>query len=593
MTFTMQVIDSYLRNVPPGYALLLSGPWGAGKSFFWTRYASQLEGLHAVTISAAGLQTSADLEDALLTASLAPLANSVIGEAGAIIGKALLRVVKVDPKDIKLKADIFPGKSVVCIDDVERFAGAFPALFGFIVNLLDGSGVHCILIADEDRALANLEGYAAYKERIVGKTVVVSPTIREFCDQVVKGFGTAQSRRVLDGGMEVLVNLIVGAKLANLRTVRFLLTELEAVVREMPAATAERVMSSSLPSAMLFWAVAIARSPSNMQLLVRAFQGDIGMAISMARRNQSEDTRRDTRDEDDDIKRLSDLLYGLGLEDAAYNWPNSKAFIALAKGEVFDPNALIADFGLLDTEECEVDDLDLLRHHYKQNDTDVQQAITRLRAAAIDGKPAVLAHLFQVFRTVYYLAENHITTFTPQEWTQEVLGTLARWRENPEQVDSGEFEVWPSAYSPDEQTVIKLAEEVSEAVKNVEQGRHRQAAVNGLLTGKGSPSQDRLQVVFADDTDVDWFFSQLKTAGSPAIQRVYSLFSSHLRVVNAVQFVAVEAHFARELADKIETHIEKRRPMPVLDSELHILARLLRTFADKMDKDSAALRSHA
>lgn len=583
----MQAIDAYLRNVPPGYALLLSGPWGAGKSFFWTRYANALKEMRAVTISAAGLHTSTDLEDALFNASIAPLANSMLGETGAVIGKALLRVVKVDPSDIKFRADISPGKSVVCIDDVERFAGPFPALFGFIVNLLDASGVHCILIADENRAVANLKDYAIYKERIVGKTITVAPTIRDFCDQIIRGFSNPQSRRVLETGLDRLEGLIVAAKLSNLRTVRFFLTELEAVAREIPAEAADRLMSSTLPSAIFFYSAAIARSPDNARLVERAFKGDAGMVMSIARMGRNQDQNKISEDPSDDIGKLSILLDELGLADAAYEWPESHALTSLATGSEFNQSVLIADFGLCDADSTTIDDLEILRHHYKQSDSDVQSAITRLRATAAHGEPAVLMRLFQVFRTINHLAVNNITPFTSEDWTKEVLATLAKWRDHPELVESGALDIWPEHYSANEQQVIDAARAVSEAVNSLDQRRYREAAIQGLLTGTGHHPHDRVQVIFSEETDPEWLLSQLMIFGPPAIQRIYLHFRSHLRVSNAAQFVGVEAPFARALAERFQTEIEVRRPMPILDSELHVLARLLITFADKMDEDLA------
>ncbi len=584
----MQAIDAYLRNVPPGYALLLSGPWGAGKSFFWSHYSSNLSGLRPITISAAGLQSSADLEDALFTASIAPLANSLLGETSAVIGKALLRVVKIDPKDISFKADIAPGKSVVCIDDVERFAGPFSALFGFVVNLLDASGIHCILIADEGRAVAQLGTYADYKERIVGKTIVVTPTVSVFCDEIVKGFSDAQSRRVLGAGLEQLVGLITGAKLVNLRTVRFFLTELEAIVREIPEDAAGRVMSSSLPSAVLFWSAAIARSPDNARLVERAFQGDVGLVISMVRMNRSENAHLPPDGSSDEVGRLSSLLDELGLADAAYGWPESKTLISIARGSEFDPMSLVEDFHLRDGGSVTIDDLELLRHHYEHSDSDVQEAVTRLRAAAIDGAPAVLMRFFQIFRTINYLAEIHITSFTPEEWIEDVLTTMRYWRDHPDKLESGEFEAWPGHYSSDEKLVIDEALEVSESVKRLDQRRYREAAIEGLLTGVGYHPQDRLQVIFAEETDAGSFLTKLKASGAPAIQRVSSLFRSHLGVINAARFVGVEARFARQLANGIRSDIVVQRPMPILDAELLGLARLLLTFANKMEKDIAA-----
>lgn len=537
-------------------------------------------------MSAAGLQTSTDLEDALFAASLGPIGNSIVGETGAVIGKALLRVIKVDPGDIKLKADMAPGKSVVCIDDVERFAGDFSVLFGFIVNLLDETGIHCVLIADENRAVANLDGYATYKERIVGKTVLVSPTVRDFCEEVINGFANQQSREALGPGLEELVALIANAKLSNLRTVRLFLTELDAVIREMPREAANRVMASALPSAMLFWSASIARSSDNLILVERAFQGDVGMAIAMARVNRTETKQRDSNDAPDDLERLAALLSELGLENDSYGWPESRALVSLAKGGAFDLNDLVREFSLHEAGDVEIDDLEILRHHYKNGDSEVHDAIARLRAAAIDGKPPILMRLFHVFRMIHYLAENYITTFTPEEWTQEVLATLEKWRQNPENVQCGQLEIWPEKHGDNELLVVNALEQVSESVKRLDERRVRKAAVHSLLTGEGHSLQDHLQVVFADEVDAEWFLEQLKAAGSPAIQRVHSLFRSHLRISNAVQFVAIEARFARQLSELITTKIELRRPMLILDSELRMLADLLRTFAEKMDKDS-------
>ncbi|USJ01060.1 KAP family NTPase [Xanthomonas prunicola] len=218
----MKQLDLYLQGPQPGYAMLIGGSWGVGKSFVWQRYARQLEEITPITISAAGLQTAEDLERALFQASISDLGPKPMIELGSVVGRALLRVVKVDPNDIKLKADVTGGRSVICIDDIERFAGDFNVIFGFVVNLIDVNGVHCVLIADEERANERFKNeYGKYKERIVGKTIVLQPNIHDFCDQVIKGFANQQVREAMLAGAERLVALIEGAKLRNLRAVRF------------------------------------------------------------------------------------------------------------------------------------------------------------------------------------------------------------------------------------------------------------------------------------------------------------------------------------------------------------------------------------
>lgn len=191
----MRALESYVQSPPPGYALLLSGEWGVGKSYSWTHFSDKLrsDGFTVLTISAAGLALMEDLEQALLEVSIEGVGPAALREAGAIVGKALLRLVKVDPKDIKLRAELASGKTVVCIDDLERFSGKFSVLLGFVLNLLDRASVHCVLIADEDRAAEQFKRYRKVKERIVGKTIAVESPRDQFCSLQIKSFSNLRS----------------------------------------------------------------------------------------------------------------------------------------------------------------------------------------------------------------------------------------------------------------------------------------------------------------------------------------------------------------------------------------------------------------
>jgi KAP family P-loop domain len=155
-----QKLTQYLRSAAPSSAILLRGAWGSGKSFFWDGFKErQLPKLRKkdITFSVAGLATLEELEQAMFLASVKNLGTDTFRETGTVVGRALLRLVKIDPDDIKLKADVRSGKTVICIDDLERFGGDFKVLFGFIVSLLDAAKLHVVLISDEERAIKELE----------------------------------------------------------------------------------------------------------------------------------------------------------------------------------------------------------------------------------------------------------------------------------------------------------------------------------------------------------------------------------------------------------------------------------------------------
>ena len=71
----MKPVDTYLKSPPPGYALLVAGPWGSGKSHWWNSYSQGLKAIDRVpiTISAAGLRSAEELESALFQASIEDL----------------------------------------------------------------------------------------------------------------------------------------------------------------------------------------------------------------------------------------------------------------------------------------------------------------------------------------------------------------------------------------------------------------------------------------------------------------------------------------------------------------------------------------
>lgn len=578
----MQAIDAYLQSPPPGYALLIEGPWGVGKSFFWSQKARELKGLTAITFSAAGLNTYDDLERALFQASIKGFGPSAAIETGAVLGRALLRFVNIQPDDIKLKAEATGGKTVVCIDDVERFAGDFRTLFGFIVNLIDENGVHCILVADEKRALSDMKEYGVSKERIVGKTVRLRPDLRAVIVQIINGFASEQSRSNLKEGIDDLIQIIDNSGVRNLRTVRFYLTELDEVLRNLSQDEARVALKSSLPSALAFAVFAVAINVDNTELVVRAFSQDqLGMALAMHEHlsAKSEASR------DDGMSRLAELLTELRLYNEVDRWPRSRALLAMIGGGDCDYGQLADEFELRAplVKQGAPRPIEVLRRYYEHSDDVVLAAIPEVRDI-VHVKPAHLAELFDAFDTLYFFSQRGVFEPTPQEWTKEVLTALEDLARNPNDIASNAFEPWVDHLDDNRRAVLEACQSVAAMSEEFEKTKRREAALQALIIGLGEMPDATEFEIFGEVEDPEALFHSIRQAGMPAVVRFRRFFSARMRIQNSPDFIGGDRDGSLRLSDCIVGKIPTRRPMPILDAELIALADTLRRFAAFVDE---------
>ncbi|CAD0356304.1 P-loop NTPase fold protein [Xanthomonas hortorum] len=586
----MKQLDSYLQGPQPGYAMLIGGSWGVGKSFVWQRYSEKLQEITPITISAAGLQTAEDLERALFQASISDLGPKPMIELGSVVGRALQRVVKVDPDDIKLKADVTGGRSVVCIDDIERFAGDFNVIFGFVVNLIDVNGVHCVLIADEERADGRFKNeYGRYKERIVGKTIVLQSNIHDFCDQVIRGFANQQVREAMLGGAERIVALIEGAKLKNLRAVRFLLTEMEIVLRSLSPDLINRAIASSLPSALLFWIGATSKDAGNLRVVKRVF---LNQAIDFELATRIYEKRKNGQENDkavpDDIDKFSDLLNELGLSQEHGNWPTSSAFVDHVLGlERADYRQLSIDFGLVEAVAQHYDPISVINHYATHSDQDVQAAI-KIAHDEFHGDPAEVTRLFRIYRTLDYMASRGIFSMPQYAWRREVVDRLTGLIAEPHCVIPGVFEIFPGSYDPEEQPVFEKFEQVHNAVLDLRKANDRNDALAALLDGRAIGIDATISpLLVAVEGSESELLAKLRMAGVHAVLRLKEILSKRLAITNVATCVKADRISAIVLADHIEDSLNVARPMLILESELKELAWTLRRFVIHVDGNGA------
>ena len=580
----MRQLDNYLRTPQPGYAVLIAGDWGVGKSYKWARYASGLADRSPITISAAGLVSLEDLERALLQASIALEVPSMVAEVGSVLGKALLRVAKIEPKDITWRAELTREKTVVCIDDIERFAGPFSVVFGFVVNLIDSSGVHCVLIADEVRAGEKFGDFEKYKERIVGATIHVEPDLPTFCGLMINGFAGEGSRQILDGGVAHIIELVEGAGVTNLRTVRTLLGELKRLIDVLPKEALDQFFKSPLPSAVFFWAVVLARDANGRELVRKVFSIDhVGTMLAL------HDVMRERGEAaEDETSSLANTLEQLGMTGAVRSWPASQEFIDHMRGSLdVDYHVLATQFGLL-PEERPYDPLTVIGNYATVSDAEVQEAIqraqTELMAGGHEGEAVKLSRIFSIYRSLYFMSFKGVFVETQEQWNQTVLRRLDQFVRAPETVGCGGYEVWPGDYNAEEQEVIARCDEVVEAAREHVKAVASATALSWILRGEGVPPNTDVTPMFSSAPPPEALVDELRKNGTAAVIRLNQAFRKRLSLINSPDYVGGDREYAQQLIACIEREVPFQRPMSLLNAEFRQAIPTLQRFVQYVEK---------
>ena len=219
----------YVKNQKVDYAIMITGDWGSGKTYFWkNELIPELKKLKTkhYYVSLYGVKTVKELEALFLKAQYPVLENGLIQAAGAITETGL-KTFNIEPNLEGLKAQL--KGSIVCFDDLERSdLTALPALLGYINRLVEHDEVHVIILCDE-KVILNQQNkveddvicseYSVYKEKLVGYTYKFSPEFKDIANTFVTSVRYELGLHAyLLKKIKLIENLLVKSSLKNLRT---------------------------------------------------------------------------------------------------------------------------------------------------------------------------------------------------------------------------------------------------------------------------------------------------------------------------------------------------------------------------------------
>ena len=189
----LQAILDYVNTPRTQYAVLIEGPWGCGKTYFWKKSAEpelrkiQMGEGHCrpLYVSLYGCSRTRDIDTQLFLASHPQLRGEWTKRLSSIGGNVCGQIVKLftrielPPLDLRWFANM--DNAVVCFDDLERAKLSMKEALGYINTFVEHEGVKTVILANEagiDEA-SDKQTYLAMKEKVVGASLRLCAVLDE------------------------------------------------------------------------------------------------------------------------------------------------------------------------------------------------------------------------------------------------------------------------------------------------------------------------------------------------------------------------------------------------------------------------------
>lgn len=267
-----QSINSHIENYldeycnasnAPGFAILLKGKWGCGKTWFIQQYRKKLEDREpnsarhkykkSLYVSLYGVTSYTEIEDSFFK-QLHPVLSSEgmaitgkifqgvlktslhidLNQDGTNDGNVTLQIPKIDlPASFK-NAD----KRILIFDDLERCKIDIGNILGYINYFVEHQNLKVILLANEDKLLENQE-YKNIKEKLIGQTFNVNRNLHgALVSYIEEVNGTGENNNVefkefLLNNIQLIEENYQIAKYENLRSLKQIIFSFERIYRNL------------------------------------------------------------------------------------------------------------------------------------------------------------------------------------------------------------------------------------------------------------------------------------------------------------------------------------------------------------------------
>lgn len=229
-------IREYLRYYlgltnSPGYAVMIRGPWGIGKTFLIRKILADqfADDKSCIYVSLYGVEKPEEIDAAIL-ATMYPILGTKVAKVTGRLLNAASKYFRIDGA-LTLNDVIDQTTTAAYVfDDIERSSMNSDAIFGYINQFVEHAGCRVILVANESE-LEKTEGYRAKREKLVGHTLEAKSEIKDALEAFLQDIADTEVREHLRTVQGQIADLYRQGEVNNLRVLKQTLWDFERFYR--------------------------------------------------------------------------------------------------------------------------------------------------------------------------------------------------------------------------------------------------------------------------------------------------------------------------------------------------------------------------
>lgn len=244
-----EYLEYYVGLDKPGFAVLLTGAWGAGKTWFINDFierAGKKEKSKAfINISTYGTNSVDDLCQRIRMEAY-PVITSL-----SRIAKFLLKILtfmvrrSIPDEKYSIEASLSLGPvtvlrqiprlngKILVMDDLERATLPWTELMGFVNHIVEREHGHVILIACESELEKRTPDHSRTKEKNIGMTLGIEPDLESALDHLIAKHPIIRQR--IPNHRDLISEIVEMSGCKSLRVVRFAIRDFDRIYEAIPA----------------------------------------------------------------------------------------------------------------------------------------------------------------------------------------------------------------------------------------------------------------------------------------------------------------------------------------------------------------------